>query len=133
MKGAKKVYEVFMKKTDTSYYVYIPLWDIHTQGEDLVDSIEMARDAIGIMGIDYEDEGLEFPTEPKELPDIDFDVKTLVDVDFKKYRQQLKNVSVKKNCTIPAWLNEEAIEKGINFSRVLQDGLIKELEKEPVM
>ncbi len=32
--------------------------------------------------------------------------------------------SVKKTLTIPAWLNERAVAKGINFSQVLQDALI---------
>lgn len=124
----KEVYTVLLRKVNDGYYVYIPEWDIHTQGDNLVDAIEMARDAIGIMGIEYEDEGLDFPANGISVSEKGFDHKTLVDVDFKKYREKLKNISVKKNCTIPAWLNEKAIEKGVNFSKVLQDSLMKELE-----
>lgn len=50
-------------------------------------------------------------------------VKLMVDVDFAKYRRENDTRAVRKNCTIPAWLNEEATEQGINFSQVLQDGL----------
>lgn len=32
--------------------------------------------------------------------------------------------SVKKTLTIPAWLNERALSKNINFSKVLQEALI---------
>jgi len=35
--------------------------------------------------------------------------------------------SVKKTLTIPAWLNTAALEKGINFSQVLQDALKRQL------
>lgn len=35
--------------------------------------------------------------------------------------------SVKKTLTIPAWLNERAERMEINFSKTLQDALIKKL------
>lgn len=35
--------------------------------------------------------------------------------------------AVKKTLTIPAWLNTAAMEQGINFSKVLQDALKKQL------
>ncbi len=40
------------------------------------------------------------------------------DIDLAKYSK-----SVKKTLTIPAWLNDKALEKGINFSKVLQSAL----------
>lgn len=33
---------------------------------------------------------------------------------------------VEVTCTIPAWMNEEGIARGTNFSKVLQDALVKE-------
>ena len=78
----------------------------------------MARDAIGIMGIDMEDDGesLPAPTPVSEIR-IDSDIVTLVDVDFQEYRRKNDMRAVKKNCTIPSWLNFEAEKAGINFSR----------------
>ena len=35
--------------------------------------------------------------------------------------------SVKKTLTIPAWLNTAALEKNVNFSKILQEALKKEL------
>ena len=32
--------------------------------------------------------------------------------------------SVKKTLTIPAWLNQRALDKGINFSKALQEALV---------
>jgi len=39
------------------------------------------------------------------------------------YRRKYGSRSVKKNCTIPYWMSREADALGINYSRVLQDGL----------
>ena len=38
-------------------------------------------------------------------------------------RSRVKNVSVKKTLTIPAWLNAAAEAAHVNFSQVLQEGL----------
>ena len=35
--------------------------------------------------------------------------------------------SVKKTLTIPEWLNERALSKGINFSKVLQEALLEKV------
>ena len=52
---------------------------------------------------------------------------TLVDVDFVEYRRRNETRSVKKNCTIPYWLNVEAEKAHINVSRVLQEALMAKL------
>lgn len=51
-------------------------------------------------------------------------MRILVDIDFTKYRLKNDMRSVKKNCTIPSWLNFEAEKAGINFSSVLQKAYI---------
>lgn len=35
---------------------------------------------------------------------------------------------VRKNLTIPSWLNEKAEELGINFSQVLQEALLQKVK-----
>ena len=88
----------------------------------------MARDAIGINGLQLEDEGKELP-EPFSVKydKEEGDILTLVDVDMTEYRKKHDNRTVKKNCTIPYYLNAEAEKAGINFSRILQDALKQEL------
>lgn len=54
---------------------------------------------------------------------------TIISVDVKFYAKEHFEKSVKKNCTIPAWLNKAAQEQGINFSQVLQEALITKLKK----
>jgi len=113
------------------YVVYIPDFDINTEGDTLTEAIEMARDAIGVIGIDMEDEGESLP-EPTAVSKVKAastaDIVTLVDVDFGEYRRKNDMRAVKKNCTIPSWLNFEAEKAGVNFSAILTAALKNELK-----
>lgn len=125
MVGKKSAYPIILKKTDDGYYVEIPDFDIGTQGESIPDAMKMARDAIGLMGIDMQDDGKEIP-EPYSVerkPEKE-DIVTLVDIDFSEYRKKADNRAVKKNCTIPYWMSVEADKQGVNYSRLLQDAII---------
>lgn len=133
----KKAYPTLISEHEGIYLVYVPDWNIYTEGMDIPNAIYMARDAIGLKGIDYENDKKDFPAvsslddalalarENTDIFDYSQGIMTLVDVDFTEYRKKLSNRSVKKNCTIPYWLNEEAEKQGINFSKVLQEALIK--------
>ena len=125
----KKAYPITITKGETFYLAHIPDFDMDTQGESIAEAMEMARDVIGMVGCYKQDENLPIP-EPSNLEDVKSDdvlVLTLVDVDFKEYRRKHDNRAVRKNLTIPSWLNEEAEAAGINFSAVLQKALKKAL------
>ncbi len=127
MKGVKAFPIVLSKEAD-GYFVSIPDFGIETQGKDIADAIYMARDAIGLMGIDMQDDGKELP-DPSEKVEVDNpkDIVTFVDVDFDEYRKKVDNKAVKKNCTIPYWLNVEAEKAGINYSKLLQEAIVSAL------
>lgn len=128
----KNAYPVIMTQGKNFIVVFVPDFNINTQGKDFTDAIEMARDAIGLMGIDMQDDGESLP-KASSFTDIQNkapsgSIVSLIDVDFTEYRRKNDMRSVKKNCTIPSWLNFEAEKAGINFSSVLQDALKKELK-----
>ena len=83
----KNSYPIVLTPGVDGYSVYIPDFDTGTQGEDLTEAIEMARDAIGLMGIDMEDDrkALPVPSDISEVRKSDADIVTLVDVDFTEY------------------------------------------------
>ena len=87
----KAAYPIIMSKGAEHIVVFIPDFNINTQGTDYADAMEMARDAIGLMGIDMEDEKEALPP-PSDLADVSTshqgDVITLVDVDFTEYRRK---------------------------------------------
>ena len=122
------VYPIILSKDEDGFLVTIPDFDINTEGSDLADAIFMARDAIGIMGIQYQDDMKPLPVPfSKKFEVNDGDIQTLVDIDFNDYRKKHDNRMVKKNCTIPHYLNVEAEKRGINFSRLLQEALLEKI------
>ena len=126
----KNAYPIILIWDKNEYYVEIPDFEIGTQGKDLADAIEMARDAIGIMGIDMEDDGEKIPT-PSSMASVtvpDGALVSLVDVDFAEYRRRSDMRTVRRNVSLPGWLDEAASEAGINVSAVLQAALKKELQ-----
>jgi len=125
----KLAYPVVISKGKSFYIVSIPDCEIDTQGKDLIEAIEMARDAISIWCIEKQDAGRQLPI-PSELSSIKCepnDILTLVDADLEAYRRILDNRTVRKNLTIPSWLNEKAEKAGINFSQTLQKALKENL------
>lgn len=125
----KNSYPILIIPDSKGFTVYIPDFDINTQGDDLTDAIETARDAIGLMGIDMEDDGkaLPIPCSFNAVKPAQGEIVTLVDVDFTEYRRKNEMKAVEKNCTLPSWLCCAAEKANINFSQVLQEGLKREL------
>lgn len=127
----KAAYPIVMSKGAKYIVVFIPDFNINTQGKDYAEAMEMARDAIGLVGIDMEDQKEELPrpsaieTIQKEQPS---DIVTLVDVDFAEYRRKNDMRSVRRNVSLPSWLNAEAEKAGVNVSAVLQAALKRELQ-----
>jgi len=126
----KNSYPIVLTPDTVGYVVYVPDFKINTEGDTLTEAIEMARDAIGLMGIDMEDDKKALPV-PSEMSAVtketENDIVTLVDVDFAEYRRQNDIRSVRRNVTLPSWLNFEAEKSGINVSAVLQRALKQEL------
>ena len=52
----------------------------------------------------------------------------IVTVDVAEYAKTHFTTSVRKNLTIPSWLNDAAMKQHINFSQVLQEALLQKLQ-----
>lgn len=107
----KKAYPVVMSQGEKFIIVFISDFNINTQGKDIPDAIEMARDAIGLMGIDMIDDGEALP-EASDLTDVKAafpsdNIISLADVDFDEYR--IKHVMKVKinanNCFVSVYFN----------------------------
>ncbi len=126
----KEAYPILISPTEGGFVVYIPDFNINTEGDTLTEAIEMARDAIGLIGIVMEDDKKALPT-PSEINAVTKETKndiiTLVDVDFSEYRRQNDMRTVRRNVTLPSWLDFEAKKSGLNVSAVLQKALKQEL------
>lgn len=139
----KVTYPVIFTRTDTNILIEVPDLRIMTEANEdgaeratLADAISMARDAIGIRCITDEDDGISVKP-ASDMSEIDIASGTfagegsnylsLVDVDLSEYRKKLDNKVVRRNVTLPNWLNREADKAGINVSKVLQDALAERL------
>ena len=120
-------------KKDT-YLVDIPDLDGITEGYCLADAIHMTRDYIG--GKLYDLEESQYPqSSPIEsidiakgrFADVSTGIISIVDIDMDAYRRELDNQPVRRNVSLPNWLNKKANEAHINVSRVLQEALMEKL------
>ena len=128
-----KVYPViFTPCEEGGYMATVPDFPLNTHGENMAEAIAMARDAIGLMGITMQDDGQPLP-ESSELDAVECtqgEIASLVDVDFDAYRRAHDNRTVRRNVTLPAWLDEKARQSDLNVSAVLQAALKHELKVE---
>lgn len=135
----KYAYPVIFTRTEDekdTILIEVPDLEIMTEGFGVADAIEMARDAIGLSGITLEDMSELIPL-PRDINEIDLKKSefasaeksyvSLVDVDFAKYRKKVDNKMVRKNVTIPNWLNKAAEKEKINVSKVLQEALMEKI------
>lgn len=123
---------VFTPLAEGGFMAFVPDMDINTQGDTLPEAISMARDAIGLMGIDMQDDKRPLPA-PSELGSVlhaPQDTVSLVDIDFDAYRRANERRMVRRNVTLPSWLDTEAEKAAINVSAILQSALKRELHLE---
>lgn len=109
-----------------AYTVEVPdLPGCVSEGDSLADAILMATDAASGWVLDELEDGKSAPAaSPLEsiVPDSGGFVNMLV-LDMDTYAEKYGEKAVRKNLTIPAWLNTFAEKNDINFSQVLQDSL----------
>lgn len=135
----KQVYPVIFTQLDDKKHtvlIEVPDLEILTEGFGMPNAIEMARDAIGLKVITMEDQKEKIPN-PRMIKEIDALQGTfaqegeswvsMVDVDFAEYRRRMDNKTVRRNVTLPNWLNKEAEKAHINVSGVLQEALMMKL------
>lgn len=127
---SKYVYPAVFTPEEKGYSIIFPdLEGCYTCGDNLVDGLEMARDALALVLYGYEKEGREIP-KPSERIAITLNEGEFINYvvcDTLVYRKRHNNRAVKKTLTLPEWLNEEAMSIGLNFSQVLQEALLQKL------
>ena len=116
----------FYKEKDGQYTVIFPdLNHLATCGTDLQNAMKMATDCLA--GFLYEPSELNTIDVNEEYNDYAEAFVNIVSVDVEAYAKEHFTKAVKKTLTIPKWLNDAAIAKKLNFSKILQDALKHEL------
>ena len=138
------IYPACFFKEVNGYSVIFPDLDgLATCGESLEDTMAMAVDCLAGYLYALRKEGKPAP-QPSDIQSVDIhqvaseleidDAQeafvNLVSVDVPVYAKTHFERSVKKTLTIPEWLNNAALEKGLNFSQVLQEALKQRLQND---
>ena len=121
---------VFTYAPDQEIAVVFPDLDVATSGVDESDALLSARELLGITMYGLEQDGVPIPA-PSRVSDIPLDPNeraVLVDVYMPSVRLASANRAVSRTVTLPAWLNAQAMERGFNFSQVLQEALKEKLQ-----
>lgn len=116
--------------------IEVPDLELMTEGFGTADAMLMARDAIGVNIITRQDRDEDIP-DPSDISQINVEKGifagegksyiSLVDLDIDEYRRREDNRTVRRNVTLPNWLNQKAEKAHINVSGVLQEALKQKL------
>jgi len=126
---------IFTPNPQGGYIVTVP--DVPgciTGGKKLDDSMKMIKDALcGCLCV-LEDEGIQpaASSDPAQFTSQsqaqEGSFVALIEADTIKYRSEYDNRAVRRNVSLPAWLNAKAEQSHINVSQVLQEALRKRLK-----
>jgi predicted RNase H-like HicB family nuclease len=106
-----------------------------SQGSNEEEALRMAREGLSLHLWGMEQDGDEIP-EPTPIKDLDLSeyedpdtklVVVLVDVWMALFREEMENKAVTRAVTLPRWLDMQAKEAKLNYSKALQDGLMARL------
>ena len=112
------------------YVVEVPdLPGCVTEGESLADAILMGTDAASGWILDEWENDRDVPP-PSDLSKLEYNedgMVSLLALDMDSYAEKHGTKAIRKNLTIPAYMNTYAETRGINFSKLLQDAIAKQM------
>lgn len=129
----KLVYPAIFTKDNETYDVVFPdLGNIQTYGDSIENAIYMATDLASVWLLDMLEDGKDIPksTNIKDITVGEDSFVSLIRVDLEEYAKLTSRKVVKKNCTLPYWLEQQAEKRGYNFSRILQEAILDKINNE---
>ena len=109
-----------------------------SEGDSLTNAITMGEDAASGWILGELEDGNKIPpaSDIKDIhpdPEIGDGFVSLLSLDIDAYAAKYGSKSIRKNLTIPAWLNTFAEAERLNISKVLQDALVALYEKKTAL
>ena len=113
------------------YYILFPdLPGCTTTGDTEEEALIHAHEALSLHLYGMEDDGDDIPP-PRSIVGIEADdneVVVLIEVWMPSFREKMETKAVNRTVTLPGWLDKEAKQANINYSQVLQDGIMERLK-----
>lgn len=130
----KLIYPACFTPNGEGYTVTFPdLLGCVTEGKDIAEALEMAEDAASGWILTSIEAGESIPKATTDISKIKPEGKdsliNFIVLDMDRYAEEHGEKAIRKNCTIPAWLNYAAEQRNINFSAALQNALIEQLNQ----
>lgn len=114
------------------YTVVVPdLPGCVSEGDSLIDAIDMGTDAASGWILGELEDGNPIPssTPYEQLVVEEGSFANLLVLDIDAYAEKYGSKTIRKNITIPAWLNTYGEKNNVNFSKILQDALLEMAQK----
>mgnify|MGYP000211596369 FL=1 len=139
----KVIYPALFYEEEKGYSVFVPdLENVSTCGNSLEEAMEMVEDLIAGVVLDKMDEEdiipkasnieeVNFKTLENELEIENWNYKskfkTYISVNITAYAEKWGKDLIKKTVNIPKWINTKAEKMKINFSKTLEEALLKKI------
>ena len=121
-------YTAVFSKDDDGWIVEFPdLERCATNADTLDEAIMQANNILEDYMAILEREKMPIPS-PTPYEKIEAPIKQRIVVSMKNARLRWQNRTVKRTVTLPAWIEQKAIEAGINFSQFLQVALVRQMK-----
>lgn len=126
----KLIYPAIFKPCEEKegYTVIVPdLPGCVSEGSSLINAIDMGTDAAcgWILGELEDGNPIPKPTEHKNIKIEENEFINMLVLDIDAYAEKYGSKAIRKNITIPAWLNTYGEAHNLNFSKILQDALLQ--------
>jgi predicted RNase H-like HicB family nuclease len=124
-------------ETAKKYYVLWPdLPGCTTTGETEDEALANAREAMSLHLWGLEEDGDEIPA-PTLLQNLDLEkfgeegekiISVLIEIWMPSFRERMETKAVNRTVTLPGWLDSQAKRASLNYSQILQDGIMERLK-----
>lgn len=101
-----------------------------TEGGNLVEAIEMGTDAASGWILGEIEDGNSFPAASLSLEAPTGSFVNLLVLDMDAYAERYGSRAVRRNITVPAWLDTYAQKNHLSLSRVIQDSLLEMAQRD---
>jgi predicted RNase H-like HicB family nuclease/post-segregation antitoxin (ccd killing protein) len=133
MKPAKYIYPAVLGYDDQTgrYYVLWPdLPGCTTTGDTPSEALANANEAMSLHlhGMEEDRDEIPVPSPLTGIPHDDNETSVLVEAWMPSFREKMETKAVNRTVTLPNWLDRAAKEASINYSQVLQDGIMQRLK-----
>lgn len=121
------IYLAVFKEEKGQFSAWIPDFNLTVKGTSLADTIMVARTAIAKKLFSGDGSEVFSANRIMKYDCAEEEFAAIIDIDLVKYRRKYDNRRIRKNLTIPNWLNEEAEKQDVNFSKVLEEAIKRKL------